>query len=822
MIGLMVFTLAGAAAPGGAVEGPPMDAGRLAHALDRLGSSARVLYVAAHPDDENTRLLTYLANGRHVTTAYLSMTRGGGGQNLIGGEQDELLDVIRTEELLAARGKDGAEQRFSLARDFGYSKRADETLALWGHEQALADVVWVMRTFQPDVVIARFDEKPPNHGHHTASAILAREAFAAAADKSRFPEQLSRGAAVWQATRLVQNLSPFREGPVPEGALSLDVGAYDARFGMSYGELAALSRSQHKSQGFGVAGERGPLIERFVHVAGTPAKTDILDGVELGWRRYGAPAAGFAAALAEAQRLLERDAPERALPALAKAHAALDKLPDDARSRAARSELEGIVAAAAGLFLRARAERPFAAPGGKVPLEVEVVARRPVSAKLLRLRFPDGGAEEPAQVLGTNEKRAYKREVGLPGDAAVSMPYWLAGEVGAGRYAGLEGAEPRSQPALTVLAEVELSGRKLRFELPVVYTWTDRVHGERLRPFLVAPPATVTPTRQAFMFPNGKPAPLMIRVRAFAEAVEGSVRLELPAGWKSVPAEQVVRLAQSGDEQVVRFEVTPAPGGGPAWARPSITVAGRSWEVRADVVDYPHIPYQTVLRPSRLRLVPLELKVPAGRIGYVMGSGDSVAEDLVHVGAAVELLDDDALLTGDLSRFAAVVLGIRAYNTRRVLPAVHERLVRYVEQGGTLVVQYNTSSRFEVLTAPVGPFPLTVGRDRVTDETAAVLAVDAASPLLTAPNRLAAADWEGWVQERGLYFATSWDARYQPLFKMADPGEEPLLGSTLVAKVGKGRYVYTGLALFRQLPAGVPGAYRLLSNLLAPEGRRGR
>ena len=314
-----------------------MHAGTLAHALDRLANTGRVLYVGAHPDDENTRLLAYLANSRHVTAAYLSMTRGGGGQNLIGPEQDELLDVIRTEELLAARRLDGATQRFTRMRDFGYSKTADETLAIWNHEQALADVVWVIRTFQPDVIIARFDEQPPNHGHHTASAILAREAFTAAADPQRFPEQLTGGVEPWQADRLLLNVPTWREGPPPADALALDVGEYDPRLGLGYGELAALSRSQHKSQGFGVAGERGPLIERFVSVAGTQPTRDILENLDLTWGRFGDRAAPLAKALEEARGALERDHPERALPALLKAQRALDALPDvAARARRAR------------------------------------------------------------------------------------------------------------------------------------------------------------------------------------------------------------------------------------------------------------------------------------------------------------------------------------------------------------------------------------------------------------------------------------------------------------------------------------------------------
>src|SRR5262245_49245231 len=382
-----------------------MDSGHLAHAVDRLGVTGRVLYVAAHPDDENTRLLAYLANARHLTVAYLSMTRGGGGQNLVGRELGELLDVVRTEELLAARRVDGAQQRFTRMRDFGYSKSAKETLDTWGHDEALGDVVWVVRTFQPDVIIARFDEEPPNHGHHTASAILAREAFTAAADPKRFPEQLGNGVAVWQATRLVRNVSSFRDEPPPEGALALDVGTYDARLGLSYGELAALSRSQHQSQGFGVAGERGPVVARFLTIAGAPTKADLDDGVALDWDRFGAEAAPVGSATDEARKLLTRDEPERALPELLSAQDALAALPDGPRVRDAKASLAQVTAAVSGLFVRATSPRPGVVPGQPVEISVEVVLRRPVDMKLTSLAFPDGSTQEVGAKLAAVEKK---------------------------------------------------------------------------------------------------------------------------------------------------------------------------------------------------------------------------------------------------------------------------------------------------------------------------------------------------------------------------------------------------------------------------------
>lgn len=792
--------------------------GALAHAIDRLATTGRVLYVAAHPDDENTRLLAYLANVRHLDVGYLSMTRGGGGQNLIGGEQGVLLDVIRTEELLAARRIDGARQFFTRMRDFGYSKRADEAIATWGHDDALADVVWVIRTFQPDVIITRFSEKPPNHGHHTASAILAREAFAAAADPKRFLEQLTGGVRPWQADRLLWNTGNFGGSAPPPGALDLQIGVYDPRLGLSMGELAARSRSQHRSQGFGVPEDRGAVVEHFVVLegrhpsgeAGRPAGP--FDGIDLTWQRYGAAAAGYARAIALAQRTLDRDHPERALPALVRARAELDRLPDEPRVSDTRRALDQALADTAGFYARATSASPVAAPGTTVEVTVELVARAaPVTVQ--RIAAAGASALTAPLALPPGDRHPVKLSVPLAAQAPPSLAYWLARPPAPGHYMVAEpqliGA-PHEPAALEIALDVTIAGRAVHLALPVVHASVDRVLGERVRPFRIVPPATVTPLRDAVMAP-GKKAPLALRVRAGRDAVTARVELELPPGWTAQPPSQPVTLARLGDEATVEFWVSPAPGAAAGEAHPVVRVGDAAWSLREDVIDHPHIPVQVVLRPATVSLVPLSIKLPAGRIAYVRGSGDSIAADLAHVGVAVDELDDDALRTGDLSRYTAVVLGIRAYNTRDAVRAAHPRLMAYAEHGGTVIVQYNTTD-FE---GALGPFPLQLGRDRITDETAAVTFLDPRQPVLHHPNEITPADFTGWVQERGIYFAARWDARYTPILRFADPGEGPLDGSLLIAPHGKGRYIYTGLVFFRELPAGVPGAYRLFANLLA-------
>jgi LmbE family N-acetylglucosaminyl deacetylase len=791
-----------------------LHAGALAHAVDRLATTGRVLYVAAHPDDENTRLIAYLTNVRHLDVAYLAMTRGGGGQNLIGGEQGALLDVIRTEELLSARRMDGAHQFFTRMKDFGYSKRADETLALWGHDEALADVVWVIRTFQPDVIITRFTENPPNHGHHTASAILAREAFAAAADPKKFPGQLTGGVTVWQADRLLYNFANFPNmagGSLPKDASQLEVGGYDPRLGLELGELAARSRSQHKSQGFGVPETRGSIVEQFVLLAGKRPTSDPFDGIEMSWQRYGAAAAGYARAIADAQRALERDHPERAVPALVRAAAELDHLRDDPRVRDARRAIADVLVAAGGLYARATAARPVAAPGTTVEVTVELVARAlPITVQ--RVELPGTSPLTAAKPLAVGKREKLALTVSLPASAPPSTAYWLTRPSTPGRYEVADAHQigtARQPPALEAAVDVAIAGRTVRLALPVLHAWVDPVRGERTRPFVIVPPATVTPERDAVMAP-GRSAPLVVRVRAGRDALNGRVELELPSGWTAKPPTHDIALARTGDETTVRFEVTPGARAVAGQARPIVRVGDTAWSLREDTIDHGHIPLQVVLRPTAVQLVPLSLRVPSGRVGYVRGSGDSIAADLIHVGFTVDEIDEEALRSGDLGRYAAIVLGIRAYNTRDAVRAARPRLSAYVEHGGTLIVQYNTLG----VEGPIGPYALELGRDRITDETAAPVFIDPKDALLTGPNRITAADFDGWVQERGIYFASKWDSHYRPVLRFSDPGEGPLDGSLVIARHGKGHFIYTGLALFRQLPAGVPGAYRLFANLI--------
>ncbi|WP_243383926.1 PIG-L family deacetylase [Geothrix alkalitolerans] len=636
--------------PGLSAQVPVRDAAELEKQLDRLQTMGSVLYLAAHPDDENTAVLATLSKGRNLRTAYLAITRGGGGQNLIGPELGDGLAAIRTQELLAARRVDGAEQYFTSSVDFGFSKTAEESLRMWGHDRILAEVVRTIRTFRPDVILTRF---PPDaragHGHHAASALLAIEAFKAAADPHRFPEQIAAGLRPWQATRLL-------------------------------------------------------------------------------WNHY----------------LFTDEAP--------------------------------------------------APPTGSLALE----------------------SRREGAVLPDNEPRKVAFSFAVPADTPLSQPHWLGGP-GAEAWAGL----PESPAPFRLRARLKTSDGSFEVTVPVQYRFRDPVLGERYQPLAVVPAALVTFADPVLAFETQAAKELRLQVLAGGAAATGRVRLRVPEGWAVDPSEQTFALAHAGEKKELTFHVTPpvAAASGALHAEVDLG-AGFSGARSLVVVDHPHIPLQTLLPEAKVRLERFDLKHDGRRIGYVMGAGDDIPQALRRIGYEVELLTDEALAREDLARFDAIVLGIRAFNTRPALQTLKERLHAYVAAGGTELVLYTVNTGFPginaaMVTEAIGPYPFKVGRKRVTVETVPVRLLKPDHPVFHWPNELRAADFDGWVQERSLYHAEGWDARYTPLLGMADPGEAEDAGALIVARHGKGHYVYTGLSFFRQLPDGVPGATRLFANLLA-------
>ncbi len=831
--------------------------------LDVLGS---VMYIAAHPDDENTRLLAYLANGRHLETSYLSLTRGDGGQDLIGPELREQLGVIRTQELLAARRIDGAHQYFTRANDFGFSKTSAEALSVWDHEQVLSDVVWVIRQRRPDVLITRF---PPDaragHGHHQASAILAAEAFDAAGDPKRFPEQL-KYVQVWQPKRLYWNTGSFfvKPGENMDAYLKLDAGGYNALLGQSYGEIAARSRSQHRSQGFGSAAQRGEAIEYFQYVKGVPAKGDLFEGIDQTWNRVPGGAA-IGKMVDEVIRKYDASNPSASVAGLVNIKQALGKTQNGPgtpllgiRSPAwgfwqtqKDTEIEELIPACMGLSLIATTSSATITHAEPFSVTLEAINRSSTPCTLLNV-FALGrndikiASNKPQSVvLEANKPFTTTYPFLLTSNIDTSQPYWLreAGTVGMYKwpdtiqveksipvmYLGKissqttiyilnSGRRPENPFASSVTCRVDILGEKLDIIVPVQYKHTDPTLGELYQPLAVVPPVMVNiPAARAYVFADQQPKQVPVTLRAGQAGVAGSLALQVPSGWQAEPAAVAFNLKNKDDEQTINFNLRPLAGAaeGKSELRAVATVGGQPYSRGIQTIAYPHIPTQTLFPEATAPLV--RLRVARGHtktIGYLMGAGDEVPEALRQLGYAVTLLNPATDLTAErLARYDAVVLGVRAYNVLDRLKTQQPELLRYVENGGTLLVQY-VVNRGTVL-PQIGPYPLTLSGNRITVENTPVTFLKPSVPVLTEPNKLTPQDFDqGWVQEQGLYYPSSWDAHYQPVVASHDPGEADQQSAILVAPYGKGRYVYTGLSLFRELPAGVPGAYRILANLV--------
>ncbi len=814
-----------ALAPLGHAQHAPAGTAAIKQALQRLNTLGTVLMVAAHPDDENTALLAWLARGHHYRTAYLSLTRGEGGQNLIGPEQGDLMGVIRTQELLAARRIDGAEQYFTRAIDFGYSKTAAETLRKWGKERVLGDIVWIVRKLRPDVIVLRFSGTPRDgHGHHQASAILAKEAFEAAADPARFPEQL-RWVKPWRARRVLWNVFSFQRGRFTEGGekanVEIDAGEFNPVLGFSYAEIAGVSRSMHRSQGFGAPRRKGSVVNSLLTVAGEPARRDLMEGIDTSWNRVkGGRAVGEL--LERAIEEFKPEAPWEIVPLLVEARRKMAAL-DDAWIPLKLRELDETLALVAGLWLDVTAASGDVTPGSEVDVSAVALNRSPIEVEWLEFTF---GAEqrEVKAALEYNRPRRVEWKWRVPPNEPYTTAWWLREPKDGAVYRISDPAmigTADTPPVRTGRFTLRIAGERITLERPLRRRWVDRVLGERVRPVAVVPPVSIAFAEPAILFPGAQPKTVELELTAKVGGAEGLVRLTgVPEGWRAEKPELPFRIERAGETTTVEFRLTPAgrPGRFPIGAE--AVVGGRRISSGVHVIDYEHIPLQTLVLPARAALVRAAAHVLARTVGYVMGAGDEVPAALRQLGCDVVLLTTEDLAHGDLGRFDAIVTGVRAYNVRADLRANQQRLLEYVRHGGTLVVQYNVQPRrfftgAEDVLGRLGPYPLQIGRGRVSVEEAPVRFLAPDHPVLTSPNRIVPEDFDGWVQERGLYFAARWDEHYTPLFESADPGEEALRGSTLVARYGKGVFIYTGLSLFRQLPAGVPGAYRLLANFVS-------
>jgi len=782
------------------------NAAEIKQGLEGLNVAGRVLYIAAHPDDENTRLLAFLAKGMKFKTAYLSLTRGDGGQNLIGTEQADLLGLLRTQELLAARRTDGAEQFFTRANDFGFSKTADEVLSFWGEQKILSDVVWVIRKFQPDVIITRFPgDARAGHGAHAASAILAEKAFAVAADPRQFPEQLAY-VKPWKTKRIVWNTFNFAgTNTTSDEQVKLDVGQYNTLLGKSFGEIAAESRSNHRSQGFGSMKQRGPALEYFEHRAGTAAKKDLFEDINSTLNRY-PDMQDVQSLIDEINQSYQVNAPYQSIDKLLRLKETTRNLSFD------HSKLDELILACAGIWVEATTTTPVYAVSDQVDLQLEVLSRLPAEypAKV-ELIVEDG---KPVD-LPAGQLQRLNRTL-KTATAKITQPYWLANPHGVGFYefSGIDNlAAPESKPLSPGKIEVSINGARILVERALVYKYANPAIGEIYQPVVVAPPITATLKEKAYVFNNQMSRKIVVSVRSFVPNAQGKLKIKAPLGWTVSPALIEINLEGRGAEEQYELNITPIAKAKPGMLALEVSTGGTTFHHGFQQIAYEHIPVQTLFPVAEARLEQVDLKFAGKNIGYIPGAGDLIPQALKQIGYEVTSLDHNLLMNGDLSRFDAIVTGVRLYNINEDVPAIQAKLLNYVKNGGTLVQQYNVNAPLKI--SQLGPYPFTLSRTRVTEEDAAVKFLRPEHPVLNYPNKITAKDFEGWVQERGIYFADNLDPKYTSILSMQDKGEQAASGSLIVADYGKGKYIYTGLVFYRELPAGVPGAYRLFVNLLS-------
>jgi len=788
--------------------------------LNFLGTA---LYIAAHPDDENTRLIAYLANTIKARTGYLSLTRGDGGQNLIGSEIRELLGVIRTQELLAARRIDGGQQFFTRANDFGYSKRPDETLEIWNKEKVLSDVVWAIRTFKPDVIINRFDHRTPGttHGHHTASAMLSAEAFDLVGDKNQFKEQLKL-TETWQPKRLFFNTSSwfYRNQEDFEKATkgkltAFDVGVYYPLKGLSNNELAAMASSQHLCQGFGRVTTRGSQNEYVEFLKGEKPKdkNDIFSGINTTWNRVKG-GGEIGAILYEVEANFDFVNPSKHLPKLMEAYKMIQHLADLHWRKIKDKEIKEIIEACAGLYIEAAADSSSGMPNATTDVNFEVLNRSTVSIELISITSAiDGRTITKELDLETNKKVNFKETITLK-TTEYSDPYWLRKEASLGMYRvdnqNLIGKPETPRPA-KIHFNLSIDQVPIVITKNVVRRYAERDKGEIYEPFEILPKVTTRLPNKVLIFSDDVAKKVFVEVSAGADSIVGNISLKAPVNWQVSPKKISFNIAQKNDKQTVAFFVTPPKNQSEGKLKVNVTSNGKTYNKELVEINYNHIPKQSVLLTSEAKVVRLNIKTIGTKIGYINGAGDAIPESLRQIGYKVTLLNPLEINGDNLQKYDAIVLGIRAYNVVKELKFKQKYLLDYVEKGGNLIVQYNTNRRVDI----AAPFELKLSRDRVTDEFAEVRVLEKGHSILNYPNKITSEDFKGWVQERGLYFPGTWSKEYTPILSMNDKGETPKNGSLLIAKYGKGNYIYTGLSFFRELPAGVSGAYKLFANMLA-------
>jgi len=794
--------------------------------IQKLNFLGTVLYIAAHPDDENTRLISYLSNETKARTGYLSLTRGDGGQNLIGSQLRELLGVIRTQELIEARKIDGGEQFFSRANDFGYSKNPDETLEIWDKEKVLSDIVWTIRKFQPDVIINRFDHRSAGttHGHHTSSAILSVKSFDLANNPTIFPEQLKL-VKPWQPKRQFFNTSWWFYGSKEKfdaadktNLFSIQTGVYYPSIGKSNQEIAALSRSRHQSQGFGSTGSRGEETEYLEFINGKPLqdKTSIFEGIDTSWNRVkgGKPVGELMTKIASEFDFAN---PSASIPDLVKAYLMIQSLDENHWKPMKSEEIKKTIVACAGLYLEAVAQNQEATPGSIVKLKLEAINRSSIPMQLSSITtLPDQKNTIQNVPLNNNISQKTALDLQLPSTIEYTQPYWLKEKATEGMYTVSNQNNigiPDIIREVNVVFNIQIYGIEIPFERVVVYKYNDDVKGEMYDYLDIVPEVTTSILDKVSLFRDNKKKYLAVKIKAGKDAVKGNLQLELPKNWVVLPKSIPFNIDKKGTEQIVYFEVTPPDLPDEAVAKSIAIIDNKRYDKDQIIIDFNHIAKQQVLKLAESKFIRMDLKTREEKIAYIMGAGDEVPSSLSQMGYKVTLLNPEEISPEKLANFDVVMTGVRAYNTVQALANKQDILFDFVKEGKTMLVQYNTPN--DLVTDRIAPFPMKISSDRVTEENAEVRFLAPNHPILNSPNKITTKDFEGWKQEQGLYYPNEFDKAFTPILSSNDKGETPKNGALLIAPYGKGHYIYTGLSFFRELPEGVSGAFKILANMIS-------
>jgi len=798
------------------------NAAQLGEDLKKLRVLGSVLHVAAHPDDESTHMLTWFAQQQHWETNYFACTRGDGGQNLIGDEQGVPLGLIRTQELLAARRIDGANQYFSRAFDFGYSKSTEEALSFWNKNLILSDLVWVIRKTRPDIIFTRF---PPDaragHGHHSASAALAIEAYKAAADPTMFPEQLKQGVDIWQAKRLLWNTFRFPGSPgnstISDSQFKVDIGDYLPFLGQSTGELAAFSRSQHKSQGFGFAVDRGRSTEYFATLGGDAPKEFLWDGVDATWNRVNP---SIDALITPIIQQYNPTKPYESISALISLKKSIKALPASSWTQKKIAEINAWVVQAAGIYLGATTTQGIIATGEKLNIKTEFIVRAPISVENVSVSF---AGQDTIFAGKLQPYKKYPLQRIITASAAITQPYWILQAKATGHFNVSDQqkiGQAKVDPAYVASAKFTIQGEEFKVERPVQELIVDPVKGEILSPITICPKTVFTLSSNVVLLPRGSKATKTIQIAITAMASLKPGKIEVKSGENSLTTIQLNDGMKAGEKREWPISFTEASlkeGKQTSNLQLHITSGNDRWvdSLEIQTIEYAHIPTQRYFSPVNLSLLHIDFIKKGNRLGYIKGAGDKVPEGLKQMGYEVDFLTEKDLTAINLKQYDVVMTGVRAYNTNDYWANAYPEIMKYIENGGNYVVQYNTASFLGPMKSSMSPYPLQVTRNRITKEEAKPDFLLPNHALLNRPNKITEKDFNDWIQERSIYTAETNDTHFEFPLGFSDPTETENKGNIAVTKFGRGQFIYTGLVFFREIPAGVPGAYRLLANLLA-------